>query len=336
MSEPTAGLKFTYIIPIYQRHDELRELLQTLTQQTDKDFEVIIVDDGSPDAVEPVTQEFAQQLTIECVRKRNSGPGQSRNHGMLKANGNYYIFLDSDTLLPNTYMAEVRRELEEDFVDFFGGSDASLDQFTDFQKAVNFSMTSMLTTGGVRGGKKKITRFQARSFNMGLSEEAFRQSGGFGKMRVGEDTDLSLRLWELGFKSRWFPNAYVYHKRRSDWRSFANQVRSFGRMRPILDMWHPQYAKLSFWLPTIFVGGLLIGLIALLRGFPWIILIYLFYFILVFIMASIQNNSIRIGLYSIATTFLQHWNYGVGFLETYIRIRIQKKNPKEVYPQYFF
>lgn len=329
-------LHFTFIIPVYRREDELSELLYSLTNLTDKNFDVIVVDDGSPEPLQSLVESFLPQLPITYLRKRNSGPGKSRNHGMQYAQGDYFIFLDSDTLIPPEYLSEVRKELDSQFVDFFGGSDKSQDDFSDFQKAVNFAMTSPLTTGGVRGGAKKITKFQPRSFNMGLSRKAYETSKGFGIMRVGEDPDLSMRLWDLDFESRWFPNASVYHKRRSNWRSFANQVKSFGRMRPILDLLHPKYAKPTFWLPTLFVFGLLVALIFLLRGFPWFMFIYLLYFLAVWFMSSIQYRSAKIGLLSIGTVFLQHWNYGVGFFESFIRIRIQKKNPKEVFPQYFF
>ena len=246
-------LNFSIIIAVYNREDELNELLQSLTKQSDSDFEVIVVDDGSKNSLEPIVNSFQSKLDIHYFYKKNSGPAQSRNYGMGKANGNYFIFLDSDTIAPKNYIKTIRRELMENFVDAFGGPDAADEHFTDLQKAISFSMTSILTTGGIRGGKKHIGKFQPRSFNMGISRKAFENTGGFGDLRIGEDPDLSMTLWEKGFETRLIPEAEVFHKRRTSLNKFAKQVYEFGVARPILNQRHPKYAKLTFWFPTLFL-----------------------------------------------------------------------------------
>ena len=175
---------------------------------------------------------------------------------MEKARGNYFIIFDSDCIIPANYLIEVENALKETYVDCFGGPDKALDSFSDIQKAINFAMTSFLTTGGIRGGSEKIGKFQPRSFNMGLSRRAFEVSKGFGNIHPGEDPDLSIRLWELGFETRLIPQAYVYHKRRIDWEKFAIQVNKFGKARPILNSWYPKYSKPTFFFPTLFILGL--------------------------------------------------------------------------------
>ena len=250
---------FSLIIPVYNRPDEVEELLESLVKSTyNADFEVVLVEDGSTLRCDEVVSKFNNQLSISYYYKENSGPGDSRNYGMQKAKGDYFIIFDSDCIIPKQYLNEVTAELQSNYVDCFGGPDGALDSFSDIQKAINFTMTSFLTTGGIRGGSEKIGKFQPRSFNMGLSRKAFEASNGFGNMHPGEDPDLSIRLWELGFETRLFTKAFVYHKRRIDWDKFTVQVSKFGKARPILNTWYPKYNKLTFFFPSVFIIGFFI------------------------------------------------------------------------------
>ena len=337
-------LQLSIIIAVYERQDELTELLSSLTKQTDKSFEIIIIDDGSQNKLDTVCAKFDAQLDLHYYYKTNSGPGKSRNFGMEKANGNYFIFLDSDTIIPTTYIESVKNELSINFVDAFGGPDDADDSFTDLQKAITFSMTSFLTTGGIRGGKKQIGKFQPRSFNMGISRKAYKKTGGFADLRVGEDPDLSMRLWENGFDTRLFQDSKVIHKRRTSLKKFAKQVYQFGVARPILNQRHSKYIKPTFWFPSLFFVGTLFAFLFLVLSFvfsdfkfilqvPFVI--WLIYMLLIFLFSTIRFQSAKVGLLSIQTTLIQFFNYGYGFLESQFKLNILKQNPKKAFPSHF-
>src|SRR5690606_11718601 len=269
-------IQFSFIIPVFNRPDEIHELLDSFTKlNTTLNFEIVIIEDGSTITSEDIVAAYQKTLNIAYFKKSNSGPGDSRNFGMKQAKGNYFIILDSDCILPPQYLNEVEKSLNLDFVHCFGGPDASHSSFSDIQKAINFSMTSMITTGGIRGHKKSVNTFQPRSFNMGLSKEAFLKSNGFGEIHPGEDPDLSIRLWNLGYKTKLIPEAYVYHKRRISWSKFYKQVNKFGRVRPILNLWHPETKKITYWFPTVFVTGFILSV--LLFVFSIILVLFFFY-----------------------------------------------------------
>ncbi|TRX36083.1 glycosyltransferase [Flavobacterium sp. ZT3R18] len=328
---------FSLIIPVYNRPDEVDELLESLSKTTyDQIFEIVLVEDGSTLRCQDVAQKYGDKLDISYYYKENSGPGDSRNYGMKKARGDYYIIFDSDCIIPITYLSEVDKALKENYVDCFGGPDKALDSFSDIQKAINFAMTSFLTTGGIRGGSEKIGKFQPRSFNMGLSRKAFEASKGFGNIHPGEDPDLSIRLWNLGFETRLFQNAFVYHKRRIDWEKFSIQVSKFGKARPILNSWYPQYNKLTFFFPTFFIIGFFVSLILLVFNQDFLLKFYFGYFLALFLLSSIQNKSIKIGYLSIIAVWKQFYGYGTGFLESYIKVILLKQNPQEAFPGLFF
>lgn len=329
-------LKYSVVVPVFNRPNEILELLESLAVQTFRDFEVVIVEDGSTQTSKEVVRQFAGQLNIRYFYKNNSGPGDSRNYGMRMAGGNYFLILDSDCILPPEYMAEVDRSLRADYADCFGGTDTALDSFTDIQKAINFAMTSVLTTGGVRGGSEKLGKFQPRSFNMGISEEAFRASGGFGRIHPGEDPDLTIRLWKLGFETRLFKNVSVYHKRRIDWSKFYTQVNKFGKVRPILNRWHPEYAKITYFFPAAFLTGGVIACAALLLGSPFLFLLYVLYFGVCFLLSSVQNKSVKIGVLSLRAVITQFVGYGSGFLKSFWWVQVLGKNPESVFPRLFF
>lgn len=328
---------FSLIIPVYNRPEEVNELLDSLAQTNyNEPFEVVIVEDGSSIPCEDVVKAYAHKLDISYYFKKNSGPGDSRNFGMRKAKGEYFLIFDSDCIIPIHYLAEVDKMLRSHYCDCFGGPDKALGSFSDIQKAINFAMTSILTTGGVRGGSEKIDKFQPRSFNMGLSKKAFEASNGFGNIHPGEDPDLSIRLWKMDFETRLFPTAYVYHKRRIDWDKFSLQVNKFGKARPILDSWYPEYAKITYFFPTVFIIGFYFSLLMLIFAQDIFLKIYFGYFVLVFLLSTFQNKSIRIGWLSVIAVWRQFFGYGNGFLESFYKIRIKKRKPQEVFPELFF
>lgn len=328
---------FSIIIPIYNRPEEIDELLKSLTSQTyDKPYEIVIVEDGSSITCEHIVDNYKNQLTISYYFKPNSGPGDSRNFGMRKAQGDYFIIFDSDCLIPSQYLTEVDKYLNNNSVHCFGGPDAAHESFSDIQKAINHTMTSFLTTGGVRGGSEKIDKFQPRSFNMGLSKEAFAVTNGFGKIHPGEDPDLSIRLWELGYETALIPNAFVYHKRRIDFNKFYKQVNKFGKARPILDFWYPKYSKITYWFPVCYVFQLFLSIVLLLFGIKFMLIINLLYLFLIAIEAIMINKNIKIGLLTIFTTLIQFFGYAKGFVKSFIYINVLKKDPKIALPEMFF
>ena len=328
---------FSLIIPVYNRPDEVDELLESLVQSDyTAAFEVVLVEDGSTLRCEDIVQKYASRLTISYYFKENSGPGDSRNYGMRKAKGDYFIIFDSDCIIPKQYLSEVDKALQLNYVDCFGGPDKALDSFSDIQKALNFAMTSFLTTGGIRGGSEKIDKFQPRSFNMGISRKAFEASNGFGNIHPGEDPDLSIRLWNLGFETKLFPNAYVYHKRRIDWDKFSIQVNKFGKARPILNSWYPKHNKLTFFFPSLFIAGFVLAVLLLVFTFDYLLKLYFIYFLIIFITASYQNKSIKIGYLAVVAVWKQFWGYGLGFMESFFKVIILKQQPQAAFPELFF
>ncbi|UYW01854.1 glycosyltransferase [Flavobacterium agricola] len=328
---------FSIIIPIYNRPDEIDELLQTLTQQTyNQPFEIVVVEDGSSITCEHIIAKYQDKLNVSYFFKPNSGPGDSRNFGMQKAQGDYFIIFDSDCLIPEQYLAEVDAYLSQNFVHCFGGPDAAHNSFSDIQKAINHTMTSFLTTGGVRGGSEKIDKFQPRSFNMGISRQAFVATQGFGKVHPGEDPDLSIRLWNLGYDTALISNAYVYHKRRIDFKKFYKQVNKFGKARPILNFWYPKYKKLTYWFPVCYVFQFLLSLILTLLGVKLFLYINIFYLFLIAFQATISYKSLKIGFLTVLTTLIQFTGYALGFIKAYFKIFILKIEPKKALPDMFF
>jgi cellulose synthase/poly-beta-1,6-N-acetylglucosamine synthase-like glycosyltransferase len=255
---------------------------------------------------------------------------------MHQAKGNYFIILDSDCLLPPHYLREVYAILKIQYVDCFGGPDAAHNSFTNLQKAINFAMTSFITTGGIRGGKQMSKNFQPRSFNMGISKKAFEASGGFGIIHPGEDPDLSIRLLELGFKSALIPKAFVYHKRRISWKKFYQQVHKFGLVRPIINLWHPETERLVYWFPTLFLLGFFASVVLWLIGFKIPLLLYASYLVIAFILALFQSKNLLVAFQSIVAIVIQFFGYGYGFLKSTFYIKILKRQPEKQFPKLFF
>lgn len=328
---------YSFIVPVFNRPQEIDDLLDSMTAlEFDRSYEIVIVEDGSVDDCEAVVKNYKNQLKISYYKKKNTGPGSSRNYGMQRAQGNYFIILDSDCLLPPHYLKAVDHELSTDFVHCFGGPDAAHESFTTIQKAINFTMTSFWTTGGIRGNKTHIGKFQPRSFNMGLSKHAFKYSGGFGRIHPGEDPDLTFRIWKKGWQTRLFTEAFVYHKRRINWQKFHQQIKKFGMVRPILNKWHPQTVKLTYWIPTFFSLGFVIALSCLLYGVLWPITLFGFYFISIFFAALVRTHNIIVALWSIYGACVQFFSYGYGFLKSTILINLSNKEIEAIFPKLFF
>lgn len=327
--------EYSFIIPVYNRPDEIRELLESMQKlESPVPFEIVIVEDGSTISSESVVNEFAQSLNISYYFKPNSGPGDSRNYGMARAKADYYLILDSDVILPENYLQEVHQFLTDNYCDCFGGPDAAHSSFSNVQKAIDYSMTSFFTTGGIRGGKSK--GFQPRSFNMGLSRKAFEASKGFGQIHPGEDPDLSLRLKKAGYDICLIPEAKVFHKRRIDWGKFYSQVKKFGLVRPILNKWHPGSARITYWFPGIFMFGLIFSLGMMFLQEYFFIGCYLIYFLIIGIDAAIKNKSVYIGLLAIRAVIVQFTGYGTGFFISTFKIGILDRQPEKEFPQLFF
>ncbi|MGY0392110.1 glycosyltransferase [Bizionia sp. KMM 8389] len=330
-------LQFSFIIPVYNRPDEIDELLLSFqNMDTQQVFEVVIVEDGSTISSSEIIKKYQNHLDITYLQKENSGPGDSRNYGMKRAKGNYFIILDSDCILPAHYLTAVKTYLNTNYVDCFGGPDAAHDSFTNLQKAINFSMTSFLTTGGIRGNKKQLDKFQPRSFNMGLSKEAFIKTKGFGNIHPGEDPDLTIRLWKNNFNTALITDAYVYHKRRISWSKFYTQVSKFGKVRPILNIWHPETKKITYWFPSVFILGLVFALIFAAFKLYFILACYGIYFLTLFVIALISTSNLIIAFQSIFATIVQFTGYGFGFLKSTLKLKISNEKPETLFPKLFF
>ena len=310
--------KYSVVIPVYNRPDEVDELLQSLCSQTYRNFEVVVVEDGSAIPCKQVVDKYAEALDVHYFEKPNSGPGQTRNYAAERSRGEYLLILDSDCILPETYLAAVEAELQREPAESFGGPDRAHDSFSDVQKAINYAMTSFFTTGGIRGGKKKMDKFYPRSFNMGVRAEVYKALGGFSAMRFGEDIDFSIRIFKGGYRCRLFPEAWVWHKRRTDLKKFFKQVHNSGIARIDLYKKYPESLKVVHLLPAVFTVGVVLVLLAALIC-PWSLLLLALFAIIIFMDASICNKSVKIGGLSVIAAFIQLTGYGSGFLRAWWR-----------------
>jgi len=304
--------KFSIIVPVYNRPEEMAELLESLTFQTLKDFEVLIMEDNSSKKCDQVAEAYSDKLNIRYFFIPGTDRSYRRNYGMQQAKGEYYILYDSDCVIPPGYFEAVETGLTETPADCFGGPDNADVSFTDMQKAVNYSMTSFFTTGGIRGGAKQMEKFNPRSFNMGISRKAFEVTGGFRSM-IGEDIDFSLRVREAGMETKLFPKAFVFHKRRVNLHKFYKQVNTFGKSRIVLTKVHPDSLKLVHLLPVVFVlGHLILFILAITRTPSWLLPVIL-YILLLFFDSWRRNKKIKIALLSVLTAYTQLCGYGLGF-----------------------
>lgn len=337
-------MKYSIIVPVFNRPDEVDELLESLVNQEEKDFEVIIVEDGSQIPCEDVCRKYADQLTLRYFMKPNSGPGQSRNYGAERAKGEYLLILDSDVVLPNGYLKAVSDELDREPADAFGGPDRAHDSFTDTQKAISYSMTSFFTTGGIRGGKKKLDKFYPRSFNMGIRRDVYMELGGFSKMRFGEDIDFSIRIFKAGKRCRLFPEAWVWHKRRTDFRKFWRQVYNSGIARVNLYKKYPESLKLVHLLPMVFTLGvallLVISLVGLVLANWWLVatpLLLLFaYYYLNVCYSWYYFHNFKANILSGIAAYVQLTGYGCGFIEAWWKRCVRKQDEFTAYEKNFY
>ena len=342
-------MKYSVIVPVYNRPDEVAELLESLATQSSGDFEVIIVEDGSTVDCRDVCRSYEDRLDLKYFAKPNSGPGQSRNYGAERASGDYLLVVDSDVVLPHDYIKAVDEALASGSnatnpIAAFGGPDAAHPAFTPVQKAISYSMTSFFTTGGIRGGKKKLDKFYPRSFNMGIRADVYRQLGGFTRMRFGEDIDFSYRIVEAGYEPQLFPGAWVWHKRRTDFRKFWRQVYNSGIARINLEKRHPGTLKLVHLLPTVFTLGvatLLLLAVVLLAVGCWKAALaalspLLLYSIIIFADSSLASKSLKVGLLSVPAAFIQLTGYGTGFIESWWKRSVLGKDEFQAYEKTFY
>jgi len=332
-------MKYSIVVPVYNRPELTSELLDSVCRQTCKDFEVIIVEDGSTVPSKEAVETFKDKLDITYLEKENGGPGPARNFGVEHAKGEYVLILDSDVILPENYIKEIEKELNSKPCDAFGGPDAANDSFTSIQKAISYSMTSFFTTGGIRGGakKKSLDKFYPRSFNLGTRRSVYNELGGFSDMRFGEDIDFSYRIVEGGYSCRLFPNAWVWHKRRTDFKKFYRQVFNSGMARINLEKRHPGTMKLVHLLPMIFTLGvifLILLSIVLLKIWPFIPLVL--YAMLIFAGSTKENRSIIVGLYSIPAAYIQLTGYGMGFLKAWWNRCVLKRDESFAFSKNFY
>ncbi|MCF0062960.1 glycosyltransferase [Dyadobacter chenwenxiniae] len=324
---------YSIIIPVYNRPDELQELLECLVQQTVKHFEVIIVEDGSKIKADAVVKSFGDKLDIKYFFKENGGQGFARNHGFERASGDYFILLDSDALIEPNYLAVVEAKLNTDYVDLYGGPDTDHPSFTPIQKAISYSMTSVFTTGGIRGKKNNMGgTFHPRSFNMGLSRQVWEKTGGFLTSRMGEDILFSIGALRLGFRSALIPEAFIYHKRRTKFLPFFRQLKFFGRARINIARFYPDELKLVHTFPLLFTLAVCsIPLWFLIfKPFFYLGLIGLAtYIALLFVDALRKTKSTEVAFLSVAAAFVQLFGYGVGFMEEGWKRLFEKKSHRE-------
>ena len=328
-------MRYSVIIPVYNRPDEVDELLQSLVSQSLKDFEVIVVEDGSSVPCEDVVNKYRDKLDVHYYSKPNSGPGQTRNYGAERSKGEFLLILDSDCILPEGYLQAIEDELHREEADAFGGPDRAHDSFTRVQKAINYAMTSFFTTGGIRGGKKKMDKFYPRSFNMGVRAEAYRALGGFSNMRFGEDIDFSIRIFKAGYRCRLFPEAWVWHERRTDLKKFFKQVHNSGIARINLYKKYPESLKLVHLLPAVFTVGVVFLLLCSLLC-VWSLLPLALFVLIVFIDASLSNKSVVIGILSVVASFIQLTGYGTGFLRAWWKRCVLGKDAFSAFEKNFY
>lgn len=329
-------MRFSIIIPVYNRPEELEELLESIKKQVPfNNPEIIVVEDGSSVSSGEVVKKYAESLNINYCFKKNSGPGDSRNYGMERATGDYFLLLDSDCILPEGFLSIVESSIEGTYTEAFGGPDRAHDSFSTWQKAVNYSMTSFLTTGGLRNKETPSSKFQLRSFNMGMSKKAFQLTGGFSKQRVGEDIDLNYKLREQGCSTRLIPEAFVFHKRRTNWFSFFKQTNNFGAARPILNRMHRGSFKLSYWFPSIFLIGILAALILLYFGTALGVLVYMIYSLLILLDAYSKTKSAPVAFKSVFASYIQFIGYGSGYVRTAYRLYLKGMDNKSAFPGMF-
>ncbi len=311
---------FSIIIPLYNRPQEIDELLHTLTQQQYKNFEVLVIEDGSQLDAKIIVESYQDRLNLRYFYKENEGQGFTRNFAFKHAKGDYFIIFDSDCLIPADYLTQVKTYLELHQLDAYGGPDAAHSSFSPTQKAISYAMTSLFTTGGIRGNKKHLGQFHPRSFNMGISRKVWEQTGGFKLTRLGEDIEFSIRIHEMGFKIGLIPEAKVFHKRRTNFSQFFKQLHFFGRARINIYKHFPKELKLVHFFPAMFCLFLLLTLLSNLLNLQiasscnFLLAVYI---LLIFFHSWAVNSSAKVAFLSIVAVFVQLSAYGLGFMQDF-------------------
>ena len=319
---------FSIIIPLYNRPQEIDELLATLVTQSYTQFEVLVIEDGSSLKAKEIVERYAGELDIRYFYKENDGQGFARNYGFERAKGDYFIIFDSDCLIPQDYLEVVKDYLSDHHLDAYGGPDAAHESFTPVQKAISYGMTSIFTTGGIRGNKKHVGQFHPRSFNMGVSREVWEKAGGFKITRLGEDIEYSIRIHSLGFKIGLIPGARVFHKRRTSLIQFYKQIHFFGRARINIYKHFPSELKMVHFFPAVFTLGILAVIILNIFHSPLAYagnVFLLVYFMLIFFHSLILNKSLKVAFLSIISSFIQLTAYGLGFILDFIKRIVLKQ-----------
>ncbi|GAB3900405.1 glycosyltransferase [Larkinella knui] len=322
-------MRFSVIIPVYNRPDELRELLESLSRQTRVPDEIVVVEDGSVTRADAVVESFKNRLNIHYYDKPNGGQGFARNYGFERATGDYFVIFDSDALVPAHYFEAVEQRLQSDWLDAYGGPDAAHPSFTPIQKAISYSMTSPFTTGGIRGSKKNLGgKFHPRSFNMGFSRNVYEKIGGYKISRMGEDIEFAIRIIETNFKTGLLPEAFIYHKRRTDFGQFYRQLRFFGRARINIARFYPSELRLVHTFPalfTLFMFSIPVWFFIHPVLFGLAVSVPLLLSILILVDAYQKEKSLKIAFLSVEAAFIQLIGYGIGFLsEGWKRLREPK------------
>lgn len=333
---------FSIIIPLYNRPQEIQELLSSLLKQTYKSFEVIVVEDGSSIPAKDIVESFHPRLDVKYFSKENTGQGFSRNYGFERASGDFFIVFDSDIIVPENYLEIVKQGIEKDNLDAFGGPDAAHHSFSTIQKAISYSMTSPFTTGGIRGNKKHVGQFHPRSFNMGISRHVFNQTHGYKLSRRSEDIEFSIRMINSGFKVGLIPEAYVYHKRRTSFSQFFKQTYGFGKGRIDIAQMYPNELKLVHALPAVFtlgvIGVLILNVVNLLLYNDLYIINLLGWFgnaflvlytIFLFGHSFIVTKDLKVAISSVIAAYTQLLAYGTGFMRNYIDRVLLHKNTSQ-------
>lgn len=327
---------FSVIIPVFNRPEEVRELLESFVKQSFHDYEIILVEDGSSVTSKSIFKAFEPILPLKYFEKPNSGPGQSRNYGADRAEGEWFIFLDSDCILPEDYLEILDQNLQNSGLDAFGGPDAGHPDFSPVQKAISITMTSFLTTGGIRGGSEKMDKFHPRSFNMGYTREVYGVTGGFSKLRFGEDIDMSVRILNAGFKTGLVKDAWVYHKRRTDLKKFFKQVFNSGIARINLQKRHPGTLKAVHALPAMFVLGIPVSILMGVFLNPIFYVLPLLPALGLLVEGSIKSGSLYVGFLTIAAGYVQLIGYGSGFLNAFFKRYLLGKGEFDAFRDNFY
>lgn len=323
------------IIPVFNRPDELKELLESLVEQTEKGFDVIVVDDGSIEKSDQVVEAFQDKLSIQYYYKENSGPGQSRNFGCEISQAGFFVFFDSDCIIPHGYLAHLESKIGA--LQAYGGPDREHPSFTNLQKAISYAMTSLFTTGGIRGNKRSVEKFHPRSFNMGFSREVYEKTGGFAALRFGEDIDLSIRIVSHGFKTLLIPECFVYHKRRTDFKKFFKQVFNSGIARINLYKRHPNSLKVLHFFPAAFVVYQVLSVPhAIYHHQFWVLWPTVIYLLCIFLDATKRYKNPWIGMLSVWASVVQLTGYGLGFIKGFIKRIILKQSEFHDFDKTFY